>query len=117
MDKRRILLLLVFTFLIMPLLTPPSSSYAATLRWDASAGVVDGYIIYWGTDGEKPTHSLDVKGRTALHLNRLPLFEGVIYFFSVSAYNSVGESERCDPVEFMPKDTTPPIPPLGLRPN
>jgi hypothetical protein len=116
MSRRRILLLM-FTFQIMHLLTPPSSGHAATLHWDASSGVVEGYIIYWGTDSEMPEHSLDVKGRTAFHLSRLPLSEGVTYFFSVSAYNSVGESARCDPVEFKPQDITPPLPPVGLTAN
>jgi hypothetical protein len=111
MSSRRILLLLVFTFQIMPLLTQPSWCHAATLRWDASSGVVEGYIIYWGTDSETPTHSLDVKGRTAFHLSRLPLIDGVTYFFSVSAYNTAGKSARCDPVEFKPEDITPPCHP------
>jgi len=92
----------------------PSSSWAATLVWDPSRGVVDGYKVYWGTSRNNPSDSIDVGPRAAYHLDNLPLSEGVTYYISVSAYNSAGESPRCAPVVFTPGDNTPPAPPQGL---
>jgi hypothetical protein len=76
--------------------------------------VVDGYIVHCGTDRNNPTDSIDVGPRAAYHLDNLPLTEGTTYYFSVSAYNTAGESGRCTPVVFTPGDNTPPSPPQGL---
>jgi len=100
---------------IIVILLAPSFGFTATLVWDPSKGVVDGYKVYWGTSRSNPTNNIDVGPRAAYNLNLLPLSEGVTYYISVSAYNSAGESARCTPVVFTPNDNTPPSPPVGLR--
>ncbi len=113
LNIRRTILALCF-MTILALITP-FVSFSATLVWDPSRGVVDGYIIYWGTDRYNPSENVDVGPRAAYNLDRLPLSEGVTYYISVSAYNSAGESARCSPVVYTPGDNTPPAPPVGLR--
>ena len=99
---------------ILALITP-SMSFAATLVWDPSRGVVDGYIVHWGTNRDNPTENIDVGPRVAYNLDLLPLSEGITYYISVSAYNSAGESARCSPLVYTLGDNTPPAPPIGLR--
>jgi hypothetical protein len=110
--RKTILVLCVMA--ILALITP-SMSFAATLVWDPSRGVVDGYIVHWGTNRYSPSEKVDVGPRAAYNLDRLPLSEGVTYYISVSAYNAAGESDRCPPVVYTPGDNTPPAPPVGLR--
>ena len=72
---------------------------AATLKWDASTGEVDGYIVYWGTEtGVYPFHEnvgnvLEVgtpnqDGALAEHFQLNP----GTWYFVVRAYNTIGES-------------------------
>jgi hypothetical protein len=110
MTATRILSLITF----ITILTAPSIGLTATLVWDPSAGVVDGYKVYWGTSSSNPTNNIDVGPRAAYNLDLLPLSEGVTYYISVSAYNSAGESARCAPVVYTLGDNTPPAPPVGL---
>jgi hypothetical protein len=115
MSDKFYLIMVVALLSAFVIISAPSSSYAATLVWDPSRGVVDGYIVYWGTNRDNPSNSIDVGPRAAYHLDNLPLSEGLTYYISVSAYNSAGESPRCAPVVFAPGDNTPPSPPQGLR--
>ena len=87
---------------------------AAALVWDSSSGTVDGYKIYYGTNASNPSKSVDVGNATQYNIDKLPLSENTQYFFCVSAYNSVGESNPCPPIAYTPADTTPPTPPIGL---
>ena len=114
--QARLFLMIMLAVLatLLTMMMPPSTS-AATLVWDPSRGVVDGYKVYWGTNRNNPTDNIDVGPRAAYNLDNLPLSEGVTYYISVSAYNSAGESPRCTPVVFTPGDNTPPSPPQGLR--
>jgi hypothetical protein len=112
-DKPRTSLMLLFLMGAAVFITPPLI-HAATLVWEPSRGVVDGYIVYWGTDPGNTINSIDVGPRAAYNLDLLPLSEGVTYYISLSAYNSAGESARCTPVVFIPGDNTPPAPPVGL---
>lgn len=68
------------------------TSQAATLRWDASTGTVDGYTVYF-TDG---TNTYNYDAGTATEVvdidTTLNLVYGTTYTFIVRAYNSVGES-------------------------
>jgi len=112
-DKFCLIMVVVLLSAFLTIIVP-SSSYAATLVWDPSRGVVDGYIVYWGTNNDSPNENIDVGPRAAYNLDRLPLSEGITYYISVSAYNSAGESARCAPVVFTPGDNTPPARPLGL---
>ncbi len=92
----------------------PAICHAETLVWNASSGQVDGYKVHWGTKKSSQPKSRDVGNKTRYDLDKLPLSEGVTYYFSVSAYNEAGESPRCEPVAFIPGDNTPPAPPRGL---
>jgi len=92
----------------------PSLSFAETLVWGSSKGAIDGYKVYWGTNRDNPTNSIDVGHRASYHLDNLPLSDGVTHYISVSAYNSAGESPRCAPVAFTPGDKMPPEAPRGL---
>lgn len=87
---------------------------AATLRWGQSTGDPDGYKVYYGTNSSSPSKVIDVGNKRSYNLDALPLSESIQYYFCVSAYNTAGESDRCDPVPYMPGDTTPPLPPIGL---
>ena len=87
---------------------------AATLAWDPSSGTVDGYKVYYGTSSSAPSNSVEVGNTTQYSLDQLALAENTQYFFSVSAYNTAGESDPCPPVAYTPADTTPPLPPAGL---
>lgn len=91
-----------------------SVSSGATLVWDASSGTVDGYNVYYGTSAANPSESVNIGNTTQYSIDSLPLSENVQYYFSISAYNTAGESDRCAPVAYTPADTTPPQPPVGL---
>ena len=91
-----------------------SFATAATLAWNASSGNVDGYKVHYGTTASNPSKSIDVGKATQYDIDKLPLNDNVEYFFCVSAYNAVGESDPCPPVAYTPADTTPPSPPVGL---
>lgn len=91
-----------------------SVSSGATLVWDASSGTVDGYNVYYGTSAANPSESVNIGNTTQYSIDSLPLSENVQYYFSISAYNTAGESDRCTPVAYTPADTTPPQPPVGL---
>jgi len=90
------------------------SALAASLEWTASTGTVDGYNVYYGTSATNPSEKVDVGKVTRYSIDSLPLSENIQYFFCISAYNSVGESNPCAPVAYTPADTTPPQPPVGL---
>jgi len=87
---------------------------AASLVWDPNTDIVDGYKVYYGTSSTSPATSIDVGNTTQHPIDALPLTERTEYFFSVSAYNSAGESPRCAPVAYTAPDTTPPVPPFKL---
>ncbi|MGD9017026.1 MAG: fibronectin type III domain-containing protein [Desulfobacterales bacterium] len=91
-----------------------SQAFAATLVWDANTDVVDGYRIHYGTSASNLSKSVNVGKATQYNLDQLPLTEKIQYYFSVSAYNSAGESDLSSPVAYTPADTTPPAPPKGL---
>jgi hypothetical protein len=69
-----------------------------TLVWDPSRGVVDGYVVYWGTDRNNLANRVDVGPIFDYRLDNFPFSAGVTYYISVSAYNSAGESPLCTPI-------------------
>lgn len=91
------------------------SVWAASLVWDPNTDAVDGYKVYYGTSKTNLSKVVDVGKATQCNLDKLPLTEKVQYFFSVSAYNSAGESGKTTPLSYTPADTTPPAPPTGLE--
>ncbi len=111
--KANLVRLLIVSALLIGLFC--SHAISATLVWNSSSGVVEGYKVYYGTSGSNPTTSIDVGKVTQYSLDVLPLAENTQYYFRVSAYNNVGESAPCHPVAYTPADTTPPAPPIGLK--
>ncbi len=63
-----------------------------TIKWDASAGVVTGYRIYYGAEQGEYASSLDVGNVTQYTLNTFNLPAGVTHYFAVTAQNDAGES-------------------------
>jgi len=85
---------------------------AATLVWDASTGVVEGYVVYYGAgdmstpiDRDDPAVGVyNVAGDTTRVENIETLFSippGTAAWFAVSAWNATGESLPCAPVDFL----------------
>lgn len=104
--------IILVPFIILAAISICSS---ATLIWDASTGTVEGYNVHYGTSSGNPTATVDVGNTTQYNIDSLPLSENTQYYFSVSAYNTAGESAPCSPVAYTPADTTPPQPPNGLE--
>jgi hypothetical protein len=90
-----------------------STGSTATLVWDASSGSVEGYKVHYGRSSSNFS-TVDVGNMTQYNIDSLPLSENIQYYFSVSAYNTAGESDLCTPVAYTPADSTPPQPPTGL---
>ena len=94
-----------------------SQALAERLVWDPSSGEVDGYKVHYGTSSGNFTSSIDVGNVTDYSLDLLSLAENTTYYFTVTAYNSAGDSSYSNIVSFTPGDTTPPLPPVGLQAN
>jgi hypothetical protein len=88
--------------------------FATVLTWDASAGTVTGYRIYYGTSSGAYSGMEETGNVTQYSLSNLPLLVKTTYYFVVKAYNSAGESEPSNEVSYYCPDTTPPVPPQGL---
>ncbi len=61
----------------------------------------------YGTTAGNYTSSVDVGNKTEYQLHSLPLTQGVTYYFSVTAYNSSGESDCSEAISWIPSNTTP----------
>lgn len=92
-----------------------SNALGETLVWDASNGVVDGYRIYYGTSEGQYSENVDVGKVTQYSLDTLSLTQNITYYFVVKAYNSAGESGFSNSVSRTQGDTTPPLPPVGIK--
>ena len=94
-----------------------SVASAATLKWDASTGDVDGYIVYYGTiAGEYPHYKNVVNVTELLNMEAvLHLHSEIQYFLGIAAYNSTGESGLSNiitytrPAYVIPEDNLPTI--------
>lgn len=104
----------VCIFTLVVFLALASYGFAATLMWDPNTEAVDGYRLYYGTSSTSLTNSIDVGNTTQYTIDSLPLTERTEYYFSVSAYNSTGESPLCQPVTYTVPDQTPPMPPTNI---
>ncbi len=101
--------------LLITILAGTQSVYGETLAWDPGSGEITGYRIYYGTTPNNYSENLEVGNVTEYKLDPLPLEAGTTYYFAVKAYNGAGESEFSNSVSWTVKDTTPPLPPKGLK--
>jgi len=85
----------------------------ATLVWDPVSGA-QGYRVYWGTSPGSYPNSRDAGSSTRYDLDSLPLADDTTYYFTVTAYNSAGESGYATPLSYSPGDNTPPLPPQNV---
>lgn len=70
-----------------------------TLSWDPSVGAT-GYRVYYGESSRDYSASLDVGNTTIVTLDA-DLDDCTRWFFAVTAYNSAGESEYSEEVEWL----------------
>jgi len=105
------------SLIVLFILVMASVVGAATLKWDASVGTVEGYIVNYGTvEGEYP-YTFNVGNVTTLENMEavLHLHPGVPYFLGMSAYNDSDESNLSNiitytrPAYVLPDDNLPSI--------
>lgn len=125
-SKLFLFFLLIFAFAF------PVNAQAASLLWDASTGTVDGYkVYYWNADlvdiplnAPIPVADLianpdvGVSQNVAPEVLRVEDIDTIFHLpadtriaFTVSAYNTAGESDACTPVIY-----TSPSPPAPYSP-
>ncbi|MEK7698959.1 MAG: RHS repeat-associated core domain-containing protein, partial [Planctomycetota bacterium] len=61
-----------------------------TVGWNANAGLVDGYKVYWGTSSGQYTNSTDVGKTTTYTITGLT--NGTTYYIAVKAYADLKET-------------------------
>lgn len=104
--------LLVFVLLLLF----PAALSAVTLAWDPSTSPdIGGYRLYYGTNSRTYNVAIDVGNVTTNTVTTLAT--NVLYFFSVTAYNTVGlESDFSNEISYM-IDTVPPTVAVTLFPT
>ncbi len=107
----------VLWILLIVFFIPLLCSADTYLTWGESSGVVDGYRIYYRiqTDTYNIANSRDVYKVNDYSLNNLPLQDQTQYYFIVRAYNEYGEGPDSDEISWSSDDSTPPMPPTGVR--
>ncbi len=92
--------LLIFLLLPCALFHIPFISYAAqvTLAWDPSEGTVDGYIMHYGKASGEYDYSVNVGNFITCIISGLQ--EGTKYYFAVTAYNDIGDSDYSNEVAY-----------------
>ncbi len=101
--------LFIFSFVITDL-----AGAEPMLKWDASAGDVSGYRIYYGISQGSHPDQKEVGNVTQYQLSSLPLGDNKTYYFIVKAYNAAGESDNSNEVSWASGDNTPPVSPQGV---
>ena len=81
------------------------------LVWDAVSGDVDGYKVYYSQEIGNYTNKQDVGNITEYSLVNSTINENETYYFVIRAYNEFGESTNSNYVEYVKKETTPPLSP------
>ena len=97
-----------------------SNALGATLSWDASAGEVTGYRLYYSASEGSYTRTqmVDIGNVIFYSTDSLSfLTKDTTYYFVVTAYNSAGESGYSNMVSWTPADidTTPPLSPKEVK--
>jgi len=112
MEKRIVIYNLSLFFILMLCCT---GALAETCVWEPASGDVTGYRLYYSKENGNFSTNVDVGNVTRYSLDALPLKEGITYYFAVTAYNAISETAFSQSAVWTPPDTTPPIPPTGLR--
>ena len=86
--KFLILLPIFFTLYLIP---PIIYAAQVTLAWDASVGSVEGYKIHYGATSGDYDYSANVGNSINCTISGLQ--EGATYYFAVTAYNNIAESD------------------------
>lgn len=99
--KKLFLTVLIFMFCL-------GLANAATLKWDVSTGTVDGYNVYFSSDGTE--YNMDVGNVTEVTGidSAFNLYPGNEYIFTVTAYNAAGESEPSNAAIYTAPGYAPP---------
>ena len=98
-------LLVIFALCSLPL--PAASAAMVTLSWDANSEPdLVGYILHYGTSSRDYLDGVDVGNTTGCTISGLD--PGQVYYFAVTAYNTVGESGFSEEVAYTIPDTPPP---------
>lgn len=86
--------------LILLLLFSIASSLAVSLEWDANPEPVSGYRVYFGSEGARAVAFHDVGKVTEYNVDHILIgnLPGTTTFFTVTAYNSSGESKPSNEV-------------------
>ncbi len=83
--------------IVSPSPQPPPSATTATLTWNpVTDPTLDGYKVYVGTASGLYTRTITVGNLTSYTIDSLAT--GTTYFFTVTAYNSAGESSPSNEV-------------------
>ena len=90
-----ILLLISCTLYLVP---PITYAKQVNLAWDPSIGSAAGYIIYYGTTSGAYQNNADVGNNTSCTISGLE--EGATYFFAVTAYNDIDESDYSNEITY-----------------
>ena len=89
------------------------TSAGVRLDWNAGGGVVEGYRIYWSTDGQQPSSPQATIPYTETGYEVSGLTSETAYQFWVSSYNSGGESGAVT-TSATTLEITPPAPPSNI---
>lgn len=96
--------LCLLTGLCLLLVAAPSRGYEGELRWEPSADVVDGYLVYYGTS-VYDIATYDVGNRTFCGLDELEIISDSTWYFVVTAYLGETESDASNLVRaYFPGD-------------
>ncbi len=101
----------VFGSLILFLLTATYSYADFYLTWNAVAGDVTGYKIYYGKTIGDYANFKNAGNVTEYHVEALGLDENETYYFVIRAYNDYGESSASNYIEFDTSLLSDSIPP------
>jgi hypothetical protein len=111
----------IFTiFVLMQFLLLASTGQSdarPTLTWEPSPGEVDGYNVYCWTISNDKAQVVNAGPVTQYSLDDLPLTEGRLNCFSVTAYNSHGESSLSNSACWAEDDILVPLPAMGTFGN
>jgi len=109
----RIVFVLLVIF-ISPLLGVENRIDYVLVSWNENSEAdLAGYVVYWGKESRRYSNSVDVGLNDELLLKNV-LNENVLYYFSVTAYDTAGNmsgyGDEASYIKIFVRDTIPPLP-------